>query len=59
MPPLPKRRTSRARQGERRSHLGVTAPQLVACPRCGQMRPSHQVCPSCGTYKGEDVLKKK
>ena len=59
MPPLPKRRTSRARQGERRSHLHVSAPHLVECPRCGQMRPSHQVCPHCGTYKGEEVIKTK
>lgn len=59
MPPLPKRRTAKARKGERRSHLRVNTPQLVECPRCGQPRPSHQVCPNCGTYKGEEVLQKK
>ncbi|MBX6771755.1 MAG: 50S ribosomal protein L32 [Chloroflexi bacterium] len=59
MPPLPKRRTSHARQGKRRSHLHVAVPHLVRCPHCGNPRPSHQVCPHCGTYKGEEVLKKK
>ncbi|HVC33383.1 MAG TPA: 50S ribosomal protein L32 [Chloroflexota bacterium] len=59
MPPLPKRRTAKARQGERRQHLRVATPTLVECPRCSHLRPSHQVCPNCGTYKGEDVLKKK
>lgn len=57
MPPLPKRRTSRARQGERRQHLHITPPHLVECPHCHEMRPSHVVCPNCGMYKGEQVLK--
>jgi len=57
VPPLPKRRTAKARQGDRRSHLALIPPHLVECPQCHEMRRPHQVCPSCGTYKGEQVLK--
>jgi large subunit ribosomal protein L32 len=58
VPPLPKRRTSKARQGERRSHLHLTPIALVECPQCHELRPPHQVCPNCGTYRGEQMLKK-
>jgi large subunit ribosomal protein L32 len=53
---LPKRRISSARQGNRRGHHRVTLPQLVNCPRCGELRVSHHVCPNCGTYRGKTVI---
>lgn len=56
MPPLPKRKLSKARKGRRRANDALQALNLVACPQCGQMRPSHQVCPNCGTYRGETVV---
>ena len=52
----PKKRISRARQGERRSHLGLKAAVLVACPQCRQMKRPHEVCPHCGTYRGRQVV---
>ncbi len=56
MPPLPKRRTSHARQGERRRHLGIKAPTLVPCPQCREPRLPHRVCPNCGSYNGRTIL---
>lgn len=56
MPPLPKKKTSVARKKRRRAHLGVSVPKLVVCPQCRSPRPSHHACPTCGTYKGRDVL---
>ncbi|MGI9060701.1 MAG: 50S ribosomal protein L32 [Ktedonobacteraceae bacterium] len=53
---LPKQRTSHARQGERRAHLHLDLPQLVACPQCKKPRLSHHACPSCGTYRGRQVF---
>jgi len=28
------------------------------CPSCGAARMPHRVCPSCGNYKGRQVLSK-
>jgi len=59
VPPLTKRRLSRARQGERRAHLALTAPNLVECSNCHRMRLPHTVCPHCGYYRGVEVIKVK
>jgi len=29
---------------------------MVACPQCGSLTLPHSVCPSCGTYKGAQVV---
>ena len=57
MAPLPKRKTSRARQGERRSHLHLMRPPLAPCPQCHSPKLAHHVCPTCGTYRGREVLR--
>ncbi len=56
MPPLPKRKLSKARKGRRRSQDALSPLNLVPCPQCGALRPAHQVCPECGTYRGETVI---
>jgi large subunit ribosomal protein L32 len=55
---VPKRRTPRAKRDSRRSHHGLTAPNLVRCTTCRSMRLNHRVCPVCGTYRGRQVLKR-
>jgi large subunit ribosomal protein L32 len=57
MAPLPKRKLSKGRRDRRRAHDFLTPISLVACPQCHAMRPHHQVCPSCGSYNGVEVLK--
>ncbi len=54
--PLPKRKTTSARQGDRRSHLHLEARELVECPQCHQPALPHRVCPSCGMYDGRVVV---
>jgi large subunit ribosomal protein L32 len=54
--PVPKRKTARSRRGRRRAHDAIKLPNLVPCPTCRQPKPSHQVCPNCGSYKGQEVL---
>lgn len=54
---LPKRKVSRVRRDRRRAHyLRLRMPSMSPCPQCNNLRISHQVCPSCGTYNGEQVL---
>lgn len=59
MPPLPKRKLSKARKGRRRAHDSLQLINLVKCTQCGAMRPPHHVCPSCGSYRGETVIEMK
>ncbi len=56
MVPLPKRKHSKARRDRRRAHDYLDAMNLVQCSQCGEMRPSHTVCPNCGHYQGREVI---
>lgn len=51
MPPLPKRKYPKARQGKRRSHLALKPAGLARCPQCRNARLPHTACPTCGYYK--------
>jgi large subunit ribosomal protein L32 len=53
---VPKRRTSHARQGKRRSHLHVTAPQVQFCRSCGEPVLPHHICSACGHYQNREVI---
>ena len=54
---LPKRKTAKARQGKRRSHLGIAPPPLDYCPQCNSPKLPHHVCPVCGNYADREVIK--
>ena len=54
---LPKKKISSSRRGQRRSHDHIVPAQLMNCPQCRQRKPTHTVCPNCGTYNGLDVLR--
>lgn len=55
---VPKRRTSHARQGKRRSHHHVKRRGNVYCDRCGQPVLPHVVCWKCGwsNTQGREVV---
>ncbi|MCL0094713.1 50S ribosomal protein L32 [Dehalococcoidales bacterium] len=53
---LPKRKYAKARQGKRRSHLGLNPPRLGYCPQCHSPKLFHHVCPTCGSYAGREVI---
>jgi len=54
--PVPKRKKSKSKRNSRRSHIKAVAPNLTTCPKCGETKLSHNVCHSCGTYKGRTVI---
>jgi large subunit ribosomal protein L32 len=57
MGPLPKRKFSVGRTHRRRAHHALTPVALVACKNCGEKHLPHTVCPSCGHYKGREVVR--
>lgn len=59
MPHEPKRRHSKERKGERRASIKLSVKASVACLNCGAVTLPHRVCPSCGFYKGTQVVAKK
>jgi len=55
----PKKRHSNARTRARRTHYKVTPLATCLCPECNQPRLPHRVCPSCGSYKGRQIIQVK
>jgi len=53
---VPKKRHTKSSRNQRRMHLFVKQPNLSACPKCGVAVIPHVVCPSCGYYKGKEVV---
>jgi large subunit ribosomal protein L32 len=53
---LPKQKISRHRQGNRRRHHHLKALTLVSCRNCREVKQAHHVCPSCGYYRGRQVV---
>ncbi len=56
---LPKKKTSKSRQGKRRSHSGLSVPAMDACPHCHSPKLSHRVCPNCGWYGDREAIEVK
>ena len=56
---VPKRRTSKARKNSRRANWKLTAPSLMSCPQCHEMKIAHRVCGNCGYYNGKLVVASK
>ncbi|MBI4666882.1 MAG: 50S ribosomal protein L32 [Nitrospinae bacterium] len=54
--PVPKKKTTRGKRGQRRSHDRINAPSFSACPNCGAARQPHRVCQVCGHYAEAQVL---
>lgn len=49
------RRVSKTRKLKRRTHYKITAPGMVVCSNCGELKLNHRVCPTCGYYDGKLV----
>ncbi|MFN3604427.1 MAG: 50S ribosomal protein L32 [Leptonema sp. (in: bacteria)] len=56
---VPKRKTSKQKKRQRRSHQSIGKPILVACKHCGALIKPHRVCPECGWYKNKIVYTSK
>ena len=54
----PKRKHSKARTRARRSQYynSLKSPELMECPNCGNTKMLHRACPTCGHYRGRQVI---
>lgn len=54
---VPKKRTSKMRRDRRRAANFKLKPlNVTKCPKCKEPVLPHRACPSCGTYKGEQIV---
>jgi large subunit ribosomal protein L32 len=53
---VPKRKVSKQRKRKRRGAMKAPMPTVNRCPKCGDPKIPHRVCPTCGTYKGKQVV---
>ena len=53
---LPKKQLSKAKQRSRAAHYKFRAVGLSLCPQCHSPKLPHHVCPTCGFYRGYEVI---
>ncbi|MBW6486515.1 MAG: 50S ribosomal protein L32 [Syntrophales bacterium] len=52
----PVKRHSKSRKNMRRAHDFLKTPSLSTCSQCHEPKLPHHVCPTCGSYKGREVV---
>ena len=53
---VPKRKTSPARSGKRRSHIKFSLKNVIEDKKSGEYRLSHHIDLKTGIYKGRQIL---
>ena len=54
--PVPKRKTSKSRRDKRQANKGIKPKAFTFCSNCSEPTMPHQVCMTCGFYKGVKVI---
>ena len=55
---VPKKKTSKCKRNQRRSHHALKKIQVVVNPITGEFQLPHHICSADGTYKGRKVIVK-
>ena len=53
---VPKKKISKSRRGNRRSHDAISLNTIIECENCGAEKLPHHICPSCGFYNKKNVI---
>jgi large subunit ribosomal protein L32 len=53
---LPRKKITKAKRARRLVAYRLRSPALSLCPQCHTPKRPHRVCPSCGFYKGREVM---
>lgn len=56
---VPRKKTTRSRRNNRRAHDALVPTGSVECDNCGELKMPHHVCPSCGQYRGREIMEPK
>ena len=56
---VPKRKTSKQRRNQRSSTRGIIPGPVMACLTCQAPVTPHQICKTCGYYKGRKIIQTK
>ncbi|MBK8907264.1 MAG: 50S ribosomal protein L32 [Rhodospirillales bacterium] len=56
---VPRKKTSKSKQGLRRSHHTLDGSTYVEDKESGELRRPHHIDPTTGKYRGREVLKVK
>ncbi|MXX96538.1 MAG: 50S ribosomal protein L32 [Rhodothermaceae bacterium] len=56
----PRRKHSKSRTRKRRSvyYGSLSAPTKVECEDCDSVKLRHRICPSCGMYRGRQIVER-
>lgn len=56
----PRRKHSKSRTRKRRSvyYGSLSAPNTVECEHCSSVKLRHRICPSCGIYRGRQIVER-
>ena len=56
---VPKKKTSYSRKQMRRAHDALGSITVATCKNCGETTKPHNICKSCGSYNGKNIINKK
>ena len=55
---VPKGKQSKSRTNKRFANYKATAPTLVECPHCHELKDAQKFCGNCGYYDKDEVVSK-
>lgn len=53
---VPKKKISKSRRNQRRSHDSLKSRAAIECPNCGELKLPHHICSACGYYDDREVV---
>jgi large subunit ribosomal protein L32 len=53
---VPRKRKSKSRRGQQRSHDALARPIISKCSNCEAPKMPHRICGACGHYAGRAVI---
>ena len=53
---VPKKKVSKSRRNQRRSHDALKPSSYAECANCGELKRPHHICAACGYYDDREVV---